>query len=68
MKRINFNLSDELLFAIESYAKKMNVNRSAAISFLLSNGLMQEEAIKNLGQFVELAKQEKKPIELANKG
>lgn len=59
LQRINMNLSDTLVKKIDSYAKDMGINRSAAISVLLSTQLQQQEALGTMKSLVEFVDKEK---------
>lgn len=45
MKRINLNMSDELIEKIDAYAKELGINRTSAISVLCATQLKQNETI-----------------------
>lgn len=57
--RVTVNLTPELVERIESYAEKVNVNRTAAVSVLLSNALDQQKAIKDIGSLMDMYNAEK---------
>lgn len=57
--RVTVNLTPELVERIESYAEKVNVNRTAAVSVLLSNALDQQKAIKDIGSLMDIYNAEK---------
>lgn len=40
--KINFNIDDELLLAVDDFAKKMCINRTSALAFLLSRALLED--------------------------
>lgn len=42
LKRLNVNMTVELLEQVDDYADKMNINRSAAINMLVSTALEQK--------------------------
>ena len=53
---VNFPL--KLLEDIEAYADEMNVNRTSAILFLLTQSLNNQKAMNNLNEVVRLAKKD----------
>lgn len=48
LKRINLNLSEELLKKIDLYAEGMGISRSSAISVLISTQLQQQDALTTM--------------------
>lgn len=58
LQRINMNLSDDLVKKIDSYAKDMGINRSAAISVLISTQLQQQDALGTIKSLVEIVDKE----------
>lgn len=59
MKRININLSEELCHKIDKYASNMGINRTSAISVLLSTQIQQQETLGTLKGFMDLVEEEK---------
>ena len=57
-KSVLVNIPLKLLEDIESYADEMNVNRTSAILFLLSQSLNNQKAMNNLNEVVRLAKKD----------
>ena len=57
LKRINLNLDEELLKQLEDYAEKMHVNRSSALSFLLSQKFQSDKMIENMPDMLQVARQ-----------
>lgn len=45
LKRLNVNMTVELLEQVDDYADKMNINRSAAINMLVSTALEQKNVM-----------------------
>lgn len=45
LKRLNVNMTVELLEQVDDYAEKMNINRSAAINMLVSTALEQQNVM-----------------------
>lgn len=57
-KSVLVNIPLKLLEDIEAYADEMNVNRTSAILFLLSQSLNNQKAMNNLNEVVRLAKKD----------
>ena len=57
-KSVLVNIPLKLLEDIESYADEMNVNRTSAILFLLTQSLNNQKALNNLNEVVKLAKKD----------
>lgn len=57
LKRINLNLDEELLKQLDDYAEKMHVNRSSALSFLLSQKFQSDKMIESMPDMLEVARQ-----------
>ncbi len=57
--RVTVNLTPELVERVEKYAEKLNINRTAAVSVLLSQALDTQAGMQTLGTLAEIAKQEK---------
>ena len=53
--RVNINLPSELLEKVDAYATMMNVNRTSAICFLLSNQFRQDEAMQVIKEAISLS-------------
>ena len=56
--RLTFNIPTDLLGQVDEYAKKMCVNRTSAICFLLSQSLNSQKAMNDLGELIKLVKAE----------
>lgn len=52
--RLTINIPKELLSQVDEYAKKMCVNRTSAICFLLAQSLDNQKIIKDLGQLLKI--------------
>lgn len=52
MTRININFDDELLQKVDDYAKKLGINRTAAISVLCGAQLEQKDALSVMYQLL----------------
>jgi len=65
IKTISMTISENLLERVQAYANSLNINRSAAISVLLSQALEYKEAISavemmpKLNEIMETMKQRK---------
>lgn len=53
-QRINLNIDERLLAKIDAYANAMGVNRTAAICFLCSSQLLQNEAVSAISSAVDV--------------
>ena len=58
--RLTFNIPTDLLGQVDEYAKKMCVNRTSALCFLLSQSLNSQKAINDLGELLKLYQEEQK--------
>ena len=56
--RLTFNIPVELLGQVDEYAKKMNVNRTSALCFLLSQSLNSQKAMNDLEELLRLYQEE----------
>ncbi len=56
IKRVNINLPNDLIDQVDSYADKMNINRTSAICVLLSQALKQEEVMSKFPDMINLLK------------
>ena len=59
MKRVVVNLEETLVEQLESYAKKLHINRTSAVAVLLSQGLTQDKTLDTLSKIVEMSEQKK---------
>lgn len=59
IKRVNVNLPNDLIDQVDSYAARMNINRTSAICVLLSQALKQEEVISRFPDMLNLLKDAK---------
>lgn len=57
--RLTFNIPTDLLGQVDEYAKKMCVNRTSALCFLLSQSLNSQKAMNDLGELLKLYQEEK---------
>ena len=64
--RLTFNIPTDLLGQVDEYAKKMCVNRTSALCFLLSQSLNNQKAINDLGEFLKLYQEEQKKQTIEN--
>ena len=58
--RLTFNIPTDLLGQVDEYAKKMCVNRTSALCFLLSQSLNSQKAMNDLGELLKLYQDEQK--------
>lgn len=54
--RFTVNLTHELADAVDKYAESMGINRTSAVSVLLSQALANQKAINDLSELLELYK------------
>jgi metal-responsive CopG/Arc/MetJ family transcriptional regulator len=59
LTRVNLNFSNELLTQIDEYAKMVGVNRTAAISVLVSQALTAYKMTNTLDYMIQADKAEK---------
>ena len=59
LKRINLNLSVDLLEQIDNYASRIGVTRSSAVSILVSQTLEQQRTMTDLAKLVKMYEEEK---------
>ena len=65
--RLALNLPEVLVCEVDEYAKKMNLTRTSAITFLLSRSLQEDNIIFNLGKLINLCEEEKRKEEKKEK-
>lgn len=59
LKRLNMNMTVELLEQVDLYADKMNLNRSSAINLLVSSALEQKNVVEVLTKVMIQMQEEK---------
>lgn len=59
LRRINLNLAVDLLEKIDSYAARVGVTRSSAVSILISQTLEQQQTMSDIAKLVEMYEAEK---------
>lgn len=59
VQKLVCNIDDGLLALVDGYAKSLHINRTAAVSVLLSRALQAEKFTDSLSQMMELYKAEK---------
>jgi len=64
LKKCMIGFDEELLAEIETYAAKMHINRTAAVTVLCSTALQAQRTMNTLEDFMELYKSEKSALEL----
>lgn len=52
--KISFNISSDLLSKIDNYAESLHINRTSAMSVLMSQALVQNEGIDALKTMSDL--------------
>lgn len=58
MKRVNLNFEEGLLAQIDAYAERMHLNRTAAITVLVTLALDSQKAMTDLGELLEYVRAE----------
>lgn len=56
--RVTFNLPKGLVDDVDAYGESMNINRTSAVSVLLSQALKTQKGMDDIGEIVRLAKLE----------
>ena len=59
LQKVQVNLDASLVDRVDDYAKTIHVNRTAAISVLLSRALQAEKSMKDLGRLLDAYDAEK---------
>ena len=52
LQRLNVNLPANLIQEIDEYAKRKNLNRTSAVTLLVSSALEQKDAIDIMGELL----------------
>lgn len=58
--RLNVNVPVALVEKLDTYAESMNINRTAALSVILSTYFRQDEAAAAIAEVLAMSKNEKK--------
>jgi metal-responsive CopG/Arc/MetJ family transcriptional regulator len=66
-KKVTISMQPEMHEKVDAYAKKIGINRSAAICVLISNALEQSEAVEFAGQLPTIMEEFQAMITKANK-
>lgn len=56
--RINLNMPCDLVYRVDEYASKMNINRTSAICVLLNLALDSQKAMNDLGELLKMYQEE----------
>lgn len=59
LQKVQVNLDASLVERVDDYAKTLHVNRTAAISVLLSRALQAEKSLNDLGRLLDAYDAEK---------
>ena len=59
LQKVQVNLDASLVERVDDYAKTLHVNRTAAISVLLSRALQAEKSLNDLGRLLDAYEAEK---------
>ena len=66
LKRLNLNLSVDLLEKIDAYAARVGVTRSSAVAILVAQTLEQQQTMTDLAKLVQMYENEKAKNEQGN--
>lgn len=59
IKKLVCNVDSDLLTMVDNYAAQLHINRTAAVSVLLSTALKQDRLMSDLSNMMDVFKQEK---------
>lgn len=59
VKKLVCNIDSDLLSMVDNYAASLHINRTAAVSVLLSTALKQDRLMSDLSNIMDVMKQEK---------
>ena len=59
VKKLVCNIDSDLLAMVDAYAATLHINRTAAISVLLSTALKQDRLMSDLSNIMDVIKQDK---------
>ena len=59
VKKLVCNIDSDLLAMVDNYAASLHINRTAAVSVLLSTALKQDRLMSDLSNIMDVMKQEK---------
>lgn len=57
--RVNINLSTDLVNKVDNFASENGINRTSAVSVIISTYFRQEEAVKAIKEATEIMQQSK---------
>lgn len=60
VKKLVCNIDSELLSMVDAYAANLHVNRTAAVSVLLSTALKQDRLMTDLGRMMDAIEAQKR--------
>lgn len=58
LKKLTNNFDEDLIKQVDNYANSLHINRTAAMSVLLSQGLLQSSGIDTMKQLIEIYEKE----------
>ena len=61
LQKVQVNLEEELVKRVDEYAASLHVNRTAAVSVLLSMALQSNRLASDFSRFLDFYEAEKKP-------
>lgn len=59
VKKLVCNIDSDLLAMVDAYAASLHINRTAAVSVLLSTALKQDRLMSDLSNMMDVIKQDK---------
>lgn len=59
VKKLVCNIDSDLLAMVDTYAATLHINRTAAVSVLLSTALKQDRLMSDLSNMMDVIKQDK---------
>lgn len=54
--RVTVNLNSELVKHVDAYGERMGINRTSAVSVLLTQALNEQKAVNDLSELLELVR------------
>lgn len=61
--RVTFNLPSSLVDQVDAYGESMHINRTSAVSVLLSMALNSQKAMSDMSDLLKLLQEEQKKAE-----
>ena len=57
--RVSLSLDNGIITEVDNYAKRMGINRSAAVSVLLNQQFMQQNTLDDIGKIMQMIDENK---------